>query len=235
MFPNDAFGQHYASTERFADEIGLELAFDEAAKYYANIVLPFGPQVLKALEGAAKMDFDMICPSHGLMWRGKDQIDGLVKRYVKWANYESEDHVCIVYDTMWHSTEAMAKKMFEIIDVAGIKVKLMNLRTSHISDVVTDILKSKIVLFGTPILNNRMLPSMAAFLMYVKGLKPKNRFALTFGSYGWATVGYKEFETSIQDAGFELLGEGKYIKFIPDQNELNQLDSVLPLIQAKIL
>ncbi|MBF0478429.1 MAG: flavodoxin domain-containing protein [Candidatus Omnitrophica bacterium] len=234
LFPNDAFGQHYASTERFADEIGVGLAYDEAAKYYANIVLPFGSQVLKALEGASKMDFDMICPSHGMIWRGKEQITGLVQRYVKWANYESDAQVCITYDSMWHSTEAMAKRFYEVIDMAGIPVKLMNLQTSHMSDVVTDVLKSKVVLFGTSMLNNRMLPTVGALMMYLKGLKPKNRFALSFGSYGWSMVGFKELETSIQDAGFELLGEGKYIRFIPDQDELAKLDSILPLIQAKL-
>jgi len=69
--------------------------------------------------------------------------------------------------------------------------------------------------------------------MYLKGLKPKNRYALSFGSYGWATVGFKEFETSIQEAGFELMGDGRYIRFVPDASDLDSLNDVVSIIKEK--
>lgn len=234
LFSNDAFGQHYASDERYVDEIDHETIIAEAAKYYANIVLPYGQQVLKVLGSAATLDIKYICTSHGLIWRKKEDIELIVSLYKKWASYESEDKVVIVYDTMWHSTEAMAKRMYENIKKEGIPVRMFNLQEDHISDVLTEVLYSKVFLFGTPILNNRMLPTMASLLMYLKGLKPKNRYALTFGSYGWATVGFKEFETSIIDAGFELLGEGRYIKFVPDPSDLDGLNDVVSIIRDKI-
>jgi len=49
LLSNDAFGQHLASAKRFDDEVGWDITFEEAAKYYANIVLPYGEQVKKAL------------------------------------------------------------------------------------------------------------------------------------------------------------------------------------------
>ncbi len=234
LFPNDAFGQHYASSERYADQVGLDTVWLEAAKYYANIVLPYGSQVLKVLEAAAKLDFDCIAPSHGLIWRRKQDIEKILSLYKRWASHETDNRVTIVYDTMWKSTEMMANKLFQGLDMANIPVKLMNLQVSQLADIVTEIMYSKFVFFGTPILNNRMLPTMASLLMYIKGLKTKNRYAFTFGSYGWATVGFKEFEESIKEAGFELLREGCYLNFVPEEEELNKLQDVIALVKGKI-
>ncbi|HPN87832.1 MAG TPA: FprA family A-type flavoprotein [Candidatus Omnitrophota bacterium] len=234
LFSNDAFGQHYASSERYVDEVGLDIAIAEATKYYANIVLPFGAQVLKVLDVIKDLKIETICPSHGLIWRKPDDIKKIVASYQKWALYQSDKKVLIVYDTMWHSTEMMAKYLFTALDKEGISVKLMNLQTAHISDVVTDIMLSQMILLGTPMLNNHMLPSMASLMMYMKGLKPKNRYGFTFGSYGWSTVGFKELESSCQEAGLELISDGNYIKFIPDAEELKSLDKTVSLIKNKL-
>ena len=234
LFSNDAFGQHRASDERYADEVGSDIVFEDAAKYYANIVMPYGNQVLKALEAASKLAIEMICPSHGLIWRTKEDLLEILSLYHKWANYESENKCLIAYDTMWNSTRQMATKFKHLIDAQGLPVKMVGLQEVHISNIVTDILTSKFVLFGTPILNNRMLPTMAALLMYLKGLKTRNHYATTFGSYGWSKIGFKEFEQSIVDAGFELMGEGRYSQFVPDDSELENLKSVVDKIKEKI-
>jgi flavorubredoxin len=234
LFSNDAFGQHRASVERYADEAGADIIFDDAAKYYANIVMPYGTQVVRVLEAAQKLPIDMICSSHGLIWRTKEDVAKILKLYGKWARGEADKKVLIAYDTMWNSTKEMAVKLHDLLDQDGISVKLVNLQTAHMSDIVTDVLFSKVVLFGTPILNNRMLPTMAGLLMYLKGLKTKNKYAWTFGSYGWSTVGFKELETSVADAGFNLLTEGKYIPFIPDKAELESLASLVPMIKAAL-
>jgi flavorubredoxin len=60
LFSNDAFGQHIASSERFDDEYSLEIAIEEATKYYGNIVLPYGPQVKRAIEALSDLDVDII-------------------------------------------------------------------------------------------------------------------------------------------------------------------------------
>ena len=233
LFSNDAFGQHYASNERFVDEVGLNNVLPAAAKYYGNIVLPYGQPVLKALTALDSFDIEMICSSHGLIWRKKEDIKKIISLYRKWANHQTDNRIIVIYDTMWNSTEKMAKKIYNLADKENIPVKLMSLQDVHISDMVTEILFSKFILFGTPILNNRMLPTMAALLMYLKGLKPKNRYALSFGSYGWSTVGFKEVEESLRQAGFDLLCEGKYVKFIPVENDLTQLETIISAIKEK--
>jgi len=231
LFSNDAFGLHYASSYIFADEVGLDMIYKEAAKYYANIVLPYGNQVIKALDALGGLDFDMICNSHGMLFRGKEQISKMIKLYNKWARNETDNKVVIVYYSMWGSTEKMAKKLFRQIDAAGINVKLHNLKITHISDILADVLESKILILGSPVLNSRILPDIAALLMYMKGLKPKGRTALTFGSYGWARIAYKELEASLQEAGFNLPADGAYLQFVPDDKELDELISFVPEIQ----
>ena len=92
-------------------------------------------------------------------------------------------------------------------------------------------MRSKVVLVGSSILNNRILPNMGGFLTYLKGLKPKNRFAYTFGSYGWAKVGFKELEASLKEAGMDLLGEGNYMQFVPHEEDLESLKNIVARIK----
>ena len=68
----------------------------------------------------------------------------------------------------------------------GISTKVLNLRYSHRSEVMTEVLDAKAIICGTSTLNNNMLPRMADMLTYMKGLKPVNRIGAVFGSYGWS-------------------------------------------------
>ena len=222
LFPNDAFGQHYACKERFCDEVGPDIIFREAAKYYANIVMPYGAQVQKVLGALSGAEFDTICPSHGLIWRRKEDIEKIITLYKQWSSYTPNNQAVIIYDTMWHSTEAMAKTLYRHLN-ESVPTTLINLQNSHISDAVTEVMLSKLVFFGTPIMNSHMLPSMGGLLTYLKGLKPKNRYAFTFGSYGWSNAGFKEVEEDIEEAGMELKAFGAYFQFVPGENALNSL------------
>ncbi|HPB68973.1 MAG TPA: flavodoxin domain-containing protein, partial [Candidatus Omnitrophota bacterium] len=179
---------------------------------------------------------EMICPSHGLIWRDKPQIAHILNSYDKWASHETDpQRVLIVYDTMWKSTEAMALRFKTLFEGNGYQVMVRNLQDYHISDVMTDVLLSRLMLVGTPMLNNRMLPTVASFLMYLKGLQPKNRLALTFGSYGWSKAGFKEVEQSVTDAGLTLGAEGQYIQFVPGENDLRNLNRVVDQLKAQML
>jgi len=89
LLPNDAFGQHIASAMRFDDQVGWDVLYQEAAKYYANIVLPYGDQVRKALEALSALDIDMVAPSHGVIWRSS--LPKIVEAYQKWAQNLSEN------------------------------------------------------------------------------------------------------------------------------------------------
>lgn len=221
LLSNDAFGQHIATPERFDDEIGWDVLHEEAAKYYANIVFPYGDQVKKALDALSGLDLEIVAPGHGIIWR--TYLPKILEAYQKWATNTAENRAVIIYDTMWGSTEKMAHSLRAGLEKAGIPVTMRNLKTLHISDIMADVLRSKAILVGSPTLNNGIFPSVGAFLTYLKGLRPKNRIGFAFGSYGWGGQAVKEMETIMKDLGWDMPVEGVKIQYIPDEGELDKV------------
>lgn len=221
LFPNDGFGQHYASDELFDDE-NLDIIMDEAKKYYGNIVWPYGAQVQKVLETAATLDIEMIAPSHGVIWR--KHIPEIVEKYKLWSSYGSiADKAVVVYDSMWGSTEQMAREVAAAWGEKGLRVTLCSLKYSNISDAINDIVEAKYVALGSPTLNSGILPTMGAFLTYLKGLAPKNKVGICFGSYGWKKDAQDEMQGILADLGWELPEPIMTINWRPTPEGLSQL------------
>lgn len=222
LMPNDAFGQHYATSERFDDEVDQCALMDEAKKYYANILWPLSSLIQRKIEDVQKLNIPikMIAPSHGIVWR-KDPAK-IVNAYLSWAKNETLPKTVIVYETMWGATEKMARKIAEGITDAGLGVKIFNIASSDRTEVLTEMLDAQGFLIGSSTHDNDMLPSIAAFLELFKGLKPKNRIAAVFGSYGWAGGAVKEIEEVVKEAGAEIIQPGLTVKYVPDENEIKR-------------
>jgi len=220
LFSNDAFGQHIASSERFDDEYPFETTLDEARKYYANIVLPFGQQVVKALDGVRDLAIDIIAPSHGIIWR--KNIGKILELYKRWSSNESDNRAVVVYDSMWNSTAKIAHAIKSGFENRSVPVEMFDLKHSHISDIMTRIMESKYICVGSPTLNNNMLPTVAAFLTYLKGLAPKNRTGLAFGSYGWGGQSIAQVEEVLASLKFEMK-ENIRIQYIPEESALKEI------------
>ncbi len=222
LLPNDAFGQHYATSERFNDEVEPCALMDEALKYYANILWPLGAVISRKIAEIQKMNIPlkMIAPSHGVIWR-KDPLQ-IVDRYASWANNEVKPKVVIVYETMWGSTEKMARKILEGIAASGVSVKLFDVATADRTEIIKEMLDARGFCFGSSTHDNDMLPAMAGFMEFVKGLLPKNRIACVFGSHGWAGGAVKEIEDVLKVAGVEEAFPGLAVKFAPDENEVKR-------------
>jgi flavorubredoxin len=224
LLPNDAFGQHIASSERFDDEIEWGILREEAAKYYGNIVMPYGDQVKKALEAVSGLDIDMIGPSHGIIWRSR--IPEIVEEYKKWAGFETEKRALIVYDSMWGSTEKIAYSLMEGISETDVPVSIRNLANTHMSDIITEVQDSKFILLGSPTLNNGMMPSMGGFLTYLKGLRPRNRAGFVFGSFGWGGQAVGEIEKILKDLSWDMPFDSINLNYIPDEEELKNVKKI---------
>ncbi len=218
LFSMDGFGQHVASSERFDDELGVDEAIRWAKIYYANILMPFGRNVLRTIKKLEelKINPEIIAPSHGVIWRNPDRI---IREYVKWANFESERKAVIVYDTMWHSTEKIAMAIAEGIASKGVKVRVFHVRKDSWADIMAEILDAKAVCIGSPTMHGSVFPPVAGFLAYMKGLKPKNKVAAVFSSYGWGIGAYEEIEEVLKDLEFGIL-EGLKVKYRPNEEEL---------------
>lgn len=219
LFSNDAFGQHYASEYLFNDLVDQHELLVECMKYYANILNPFSPMVVKKIEEILSFNLpvDYICTSHGIIWR--DNPVQIITRYLEWAREYQENQITIVYDSMWESTRIMADNIIQGIKEADSKVniKMYNIAGSDKNDVILEIFKSKGVLFGSSTINSGILSGMAGLMEEVKGLKFKKKKGASFGSYGWSGESVKILNDLAEKSGFEVVNEGLKVLWAPDE------------------
>ena len=226
LFSSDGFGQHLASEFLYADEVDQDILFAEALKYYANILAPFGMMAIKKINEilAMNLQIDMICPSHGLIWR-KDPTQ-IVKKYLEWANNYQENQITIIYDTMWNDTRKMAEAIAKGIQNKDkeVTIKLLNTAKNDKTDVLTEVFKSKMIIVGSPTVNNGYLHSIAGILEMIKGMKLKNKKAVAFGSYGWSGEAVKQISDYLKNSGFEVINDGFRCLWTPDEKMEKELE-----------
>ena len=219
LISQDAFGQHIASAVRFDDEFAtcesMSELEDAIIDYYANILMPFG-QIIKTKTAEIQkmgLEMDMIAPDHGIIWRSNPQK--VLQMYMDMAGGKANLSVSIIYDTMWRSTEQMTSPIMQGIKDEGVECKVIRLRATPMSMAIKEFWKSRGVLIGTPTLNNVMYPTIAEFLTHLRGLRPKNRIAAAFGSYGWGGGAVKEAYEEIKKMGLETVEPGLQILYRP--------------------
>jgi len=192
----------------------------QASKYYANILYLYSPLIRKLLAQVAELNLDikMIAPDHGVIWRR--HFAQIIQAYDDWSQYKGGKKALVIYDTMWHSTEKMAKAIASGIEQEGVHADLINLKVHHRSDVMTKVLAARALVIGCPTLNNGLLPRMSGFLMYMRGLKPQNKLAAAFGSYGWSGESVKLLNEAMKEMRLEVIEAGKRVKYVPTHDDL---------------
>lgn len=219
LFSNDAFGQHYASEYMYNDCVDQAELFQEALKYYANILTPFSPLVTKKIEEVLgfNLPVEMICPSHGVIWR--DNPVQIVEQYLEWAKAYSTHQVTLIYDTMWDATKEMAEAIAAGIQSVDptLNIKLFNVGKADKNDVIAELFKSKLIVAGSSTINKGILSGMASMLEMIKGLRFKGKKAAGFGSYGWSGESPKIMTEQLRSCGFEVIEEGLGILWQPDE------------------
>ena len=219
LISQDGFGQHIASAVRFDDEFvdcqSMSELEDAVIDYYANILMPFGQLIKAKLSEVQKLglDIEVIAPDHGIIWR-KDPKK-ILQMYLDMANGKTRLRVSIIYDTMWNSTEKMSSPMMQGIKDEGVECKVIKLRATPMSVAIKEFWNSRGCLIGTPTLNNIMFPTVAEFLTHLRGLRPKNRMAGAFGSYGWGGGAVKEAYEELKKMGLDLYEPGLQILYKP--------------------
>jgi len=220
LMPNDAFGQHYATAFRFNDQVNREELYEEAIKYYANILTPFSGLVLKKIDEvlALNLPVDMIAPSHGVIWR-KDPLQ-IVKKYQEWASQQPEKSAVILYDTMWEGTRQMAEAIGWGLSAEGVPYNIFHMAVSDRNDVVTEILKAKAIIIGSPTFNQGLLPTMSPILEDLRGLRFQNKIGAAFGSYGWSGEAIHIIEEHLKRCKIQIVAESVRAKWQPRSDDL---------------
>lgn len=235
LMPNDAFGQHYATAYRFNDQVNQEELWQEAVKYYANILTPFSKLVLKKIDELVDMEIpvDIIAPSHGVIWRN-DPMQ-VVKAYQHWARQEPQPRAVVLYDTMWNATRQMAEAIGDGLRDAEIDFKLFHMAVSDRNDVITEIFQSGGLVIGSPTLNNGVLPTVAPILEDVKGLKFANKVTAAFGSYGWSGEAVSTIEQHFKDSKLPVSVEGVRAQWQPTGDDLANCRQLGNAVGQKVL
>ncbi len=223
LLPNDGFGQHFCSDALFVKDAPFDVVMDHAKSYYANILFPFGAQADKALKTAGDLglDIEMIAPSHGLIWSGKAEVEAILNNYAKWASGSNDGKAVIVYDSMWGATATLAETAMGELQASGIPVSKHCLAIEDVSEIMPDFLDAKYILIGNPTVNNQLHHRVAGFMAYMKGLAPKNKVGLAFGSYGWKPGVIKQIQQTFDDLGWKSI-EPFEEKFTPKSDVLQK-------------
>ncbi|MCL2116351.1 MAG: FprA family A-type flavoprotein [Methanobrevibacter sp.] len=226
LFSNDAFSQHICISERYDNEVSEDILMLYAQKFYANLVTPSSPLVLRKFKEVQELGLlekiKMIGPAHGQIWKEPMKIIG---KYQKWASGQCKDKVTFVYDTMHFSTRKMAHALMEGVISEGVEVRSYFLHTDSRSDVVTDVLDSKAVFVGSPTVMNNPFPSLGDLMYYFASLSFSKtgykKKAIVFGSKGWGGGATKKLAANLEESGFEVLDQYD-LTFIPNEEELNK-------------
>lgn len=219
LFSNDAFGQHYASDLMYNDLVDQCELYEEAIKYYANILTPFSPIVtakIKEILGF-NLPLSIIAPSHGIIWR--DNPTQIVHKYLEWADKYHENQVTIVYDSMWKSTRRMAEMIGDGIKSVDpeTSVKLFSASHADKNDILTEIFRAKAFLVGSSTINKSILFSISGILDMVKGLGFKDKNVAAFGSYGWSGEHVDIIEQRLKEAKLNVVQPGIKELWNPDE------------------
>jgi len=235
LFSNDAFGMHLAGSARFIDQVPPELWRAEAAKYYANILMPLSPVVAKLLARAAELKLSprVIAPDHGPIFRRHPE--NIVRLYAQWSRQEPQRKAVVVHGTMWQSTARMAWAIGEGLAAGGMEVCQMPLGAAHRSDVATELLEAGALIVGSPTINNQIFPTVADVLTYLKGLRPKNLLGAAFGSYGWSGQAVGLIEAQLREMKIDLAGEGLRLQYVPDDEGLSRCRALGERVAAAVV
>ena len=220
LLSNDAFGQHFCAKSMFNDEVDNDELYQEAIKYYANILTPFSPIITKKIDEVTSLNLDikMIAPSHGVIWR--ENPGQIIEAYAKWAGNYSEDFAIIIYDTMYEATRKMALSIEAGMRSKGVKVKLYNCSVSDMSDLITEIFKAKAVAVGSCTVNNNALTSIVAITHEIMAHKMEGKPYLAFGSYGWSGEAPVHIDETLSKAKMIRIAKPLKAKYSPRDEEL---------------
>ena len=222
LFSNDAFGQHYAVAELFNDMADQCTLWEEAMKYFANIVNPYASLVSRKIKEivALNLPIDIIATSHGAIWR-ENPLE-IVTKYAEWADAYKEDQITIVYDSMWNSTMTIAHEIADQVRLQApdTKVRVFNIAKQDKNDIMTEVFKSKAIAVGSPTVGNDILSSVAGWLHFLKELKFVGKKAAVFGAYGWSGEGNKVLRSYLEDAKFEVIEQEVKVNWNPLAEDL---------------
>jgi len=221
----DAFGAHYSSEGITNDKIENQDDYMKALKFYFDMILsPFKPFLLKAIEKIEPLDFQMICTGHGpVLIKEPRKIVELLKGWASVSNPNKRKTVIMPYVSAYGYTEILAEKIKEGIEDAGdIDVRLYDMVSANMDQVLEEIGFADGLLFGTPtILGEALKPIWDITTSMFPGVHG-GKLASAFGSYGWSGEGVPNIIARLQQLRMKVYEQGYKCRFKPNETQLSE-------------
>jgi flavorubredoxin len=200
LFSGDLFGTEISHEKHFADEIDdfTELTRD----YFAIVMRPFAIPVKNAIEKVRKLDLDFIMPSHGPIYR--NELNKIIDYYEKLATCPEEDKVLIIYDSIWHSTEKMAKAIAEGVKNCGYDTTIHDLSKSNLVTLMAEAMTSKAIALGSLTILGSYHPFFESLFPLLKANNQKGKNSTAFGSFGWASSAVPQLKIKLEELDYNV-------------------------------
>jgi len=179
LFSCDFFGSHRAQSDIFAEQ---NVVMHGAKRYYAEIMMPFRSFIIKNLDKLAGIQIDMICPSHGPVYKDSAFI---MDAYRDWAGGPPHNKVVIPFVSMHGSTLKMVDRLTAALADRGVGVERFDLTSSDLGEIAMSLVDAATIVIGTPAVLTGPHPKTIEIAYLAGALRPKAQFVSIIGSYGW--------------------------------------------------
>jgi len=218
----DSFGSHYGFYDVLLSKVTDWEGYMRATKYYYdNIIGPFKPFMLKALERVRELDISMICTGHGPVI--DDKIDFILNTYEEWStvvNPNPKKTVIMPYVSAYGYTKSLAEKIAEGIRASGdIDVRAYDMVEADQAKVLEELGFADGILFGSPTIVGEALKPIWDLTTSIFAGTHGGKLASAFGSYGWSGEAVPHLIERLKQLNMKVT-EGFRVRFKPDENQL---------------
>jgi flavorubredoxin len=226
LFSCDFFGSHRAQSGVFADR---QIVMHGAKRYYAEIMMPFRGFIVKNLDKLTGLQIDMICPSHGPVYKDPAFI---MDAYREWAGGPPQNKVVIPFISMHGSTLKMVDRLTAALVDRGVNVERFDLTTSDLGEIAMSLVDAATIVIGTPAVLTGPHPGTIEIAYLAGALRPKAQFVSIVGSFGWGQRIVEVLGGLIAPLKAELLTP-VFAKGEPRAADMRAIDALAETIAAK--
>lgn len=227
LFTCDFLGSHLATSDLYAtDEASV---YESAKRYYAEIMMPFRPNIQKHLTRIKDLKVNVIAPSHGPLYNKPEFI---LNAYRGWVSDAVQNEVILPYVSMHGATKAMVDHLVDALISRGIAVKQFDLTRTDIGELAEALVDAATIIVGSPTILAGAHPVALYAAILANALRPKTRFASIIGSYGWGGRMVDQIKAAIPNLKVELI-EPVVIKGQPKEDDFKALDKLADEVLAK--
>jgi flavorubredoxin len=225
LFTCDFLGSHLAVSELYASE----KVYGSNKRYYAEIMMPFRANIKGHLEKIKGLDFNIVAPSHGPVFKDPKFI---VDAYTDWSSDRVKNEVVLPFVSMHGSTRAMVDHLIDALIRRGITVKPFDLPKTDIGELAVALVDAATIVIGAPTVHVGPHPAAVYAAYLANALRPKLRYASIIGSFGWATKEVEVLAGMIPNLKVEVLPP-VMVKGYPRLEDLASLDRLADDIMKK--